>query len=195
MLAINDASVYTSVMTSVPSFEFGPARAGDGEPICHVIAETWVDTYPNAEYGITEAMIRGNQYTPAGQLRPDFIELTEASVRNNGHGANIQVARFEETVVAVGAIKFLEDARRKLTVLFVLPDFQGNRIGPRILDPLLEAEQSHEVFLKVATYNKRAIDLYVSRGFEVVGPATDDHTVFNNGVILPEFEMIRPASS
>jgi [ribosomal protein S18]-alanine N-acetyltransferase len=49
------------------------------------------------------------------------------------------------------------------------PDYQGQGIGRRLLDNLLEFAQGGTVFLEVRTDNEPAIALYRSAGFEQIG--------------------------
>jgi GNAT superfamily N-acetyltransferase len=169
------------------------AKPGDGEAICRVTADTWVDTYPNEDHGITAEMIRRNQYQPDGSLRDDFIDLTEGALNVNGSERAIYVAKKLGEIVGVASLAPVGD-RCKLRTLFVTPSQQGNGIGPELLKQVLSWRPSKETFLNVATYNQRAITLYERFGFKIAGPiAPEDSITFYNGIRLPEYVMVRPS--
>lgn len=169
------------------------AMPGDGEGICRVTAETWVDTYPNEEHGITAGMIRRNQYQSDGSLRNDFIELTEGALNVNGRERAIYVAKKLGEIVGVASLAPVDD-RCKLRTLFVSPAEQGYGIGPELLKQLLSWRPGKETFLNVATYNQRAITFYERFGFNITGSVAPEHSVtFYNNVALPEYVMARPS--
>jgi len=174
-------------------FEIADARPGDGEPICRVMAETWLDTYPNEHYGITADMIRERHYEPDGSLNQGNVATTESHIVSPIDGLLIFTARSEGEVVGVSSAKVTEAGKRKVNTLFVLPKAQSRGIGPKLLDRVLESlGQDEDTYLKVVAYNRRAMSLYARYGFVVVGPvAAADQMRFNNGIILPELEMAR----
>jgi ribosomal protein S18 acetylase RimI-like enzyme len=170
------------------------ARPGDGEAICRVIAETWLDTYPNESHGITADMIYPRQYDPDGQLSREKIALTEDSIADEDEGRAIFVARKNDEVVGVSSTSITDNGEQKLNVLFVLPSTQGMGIGVSLYNAAIDRLRSGDIYLKVVSYNQRALAMYTRRGFEVTQPVSgDDRLIFENGVVLPELEMVKRA--
>jgi ribosomal protein S18 acetylase RimI-like enzyme len=178
-------------------FEIDVARPGDARPICRVMAETWMDTYQNEEHGITADMIRARQYDPDGSISREKIALTERSIADSDFVRRIFTARMNGEVVGVSSVSDPEIGKRKINTLYVLPNVQGMRIGSALLETGLGwlDRREADVYLKVATFNQKAINLYTKYGFIPTGPVpVEDQMQFDNGIILPELEMIRRVS-
>lgn len=174
------------------NIEIRPSQNGDAEGICRVIAVTWLDTYPNQEHGITKEMIYPRFFDEAGEFRHDKIAQTTRNIATKSPAYESFVAYSGKAILGVSSAKVNEAGKRKLNVIYVLPMFQGASIGSRLFDAVIDWHGHNDVYLKVATYNQRAIDFYVKRGFEEVGPvATEDEMRFDNGTLLPEIEMVK----
>ena len=174
--------------------EIRPSKNGDAVGISRVLAETWLSTYPNEELGITRDMIYPRHYRPDGSLKPEKVAITAANIASKRPGYESFVAVDDGNIVGVSSAE-VAGGKRKLRVLYVLPEFQGRGLGNRLFDSVMAWHGDNDIFLKVATYNHRAIRFYVERGFVPLGPVQpEDEMRFDNGMLLPEIEMVRFAS-
>ncbi len=82
--------------------------------------------------------------------------------------------------------------KNKLNVLYVLPAYQGKKIGYRLWQEALAfAGNDKDIILDVATYNAKAISFYSRLGFVDTGKRfTHDESMFKSGVKIPEMEMV-----
>ncbi|MDV3127417.1 ribosomal protein S18-alanine N-acetyltransferase [Mycobacterium sp. 21AC1] len=88
-----------------------------------------------------------------------------------GHNHYI-AARAEGTLVGYAGISRLGRTKPyeyEIHTIGVDPDFQGQGIGRRLLDDLLDFASGGMVFLEVRTDNEPAIKLYESAGFTNIG--------------------------
>ena len=181
-------------MSGKLSYEITMAHPGDAVPICEVLAQTWLDTYPNAENGVTVEMIQAFHYEPDGRLNREHVTKTEKGILESSPDGKhcIFTASFEDKVVGVSSAIIIKESKRKLNVVYVLPQYQGKGIGKDLIEPVLQWHGNKDVYLKVASFNKRAMNLYEKYGFIVSGPVPEDEQfVFANGLVLPEVEMVR----
>jgi len=110
-------------------------------------------------------------------VEPDFFKkdrkkFTSETIRR----CRNLVCEHEEKVV--GIISCSEDY---IEGLFVLPDFWNKGIGTELLNSA--TAEKKELCLQVYSDNKRAIDFYRKRGFEIIGKGVCQMTN------LPYFEM------
>ncbi|MFN8670450.1 MAG: GNAT family N-acetyltransferase [Candidatus Sericytochromatia bacterium] len=60
-----------------------------------------------------------------------------------------------------------------LSRLYILPNFQGKKIGKNLLENLIENNTIKEIFLSVEENNEKAISFYKKEGFEIVDKKVD----------------------
>ncbi|MEI6627006.1 MAG: GNAT family N-acetyltransferase [bacterium] len=163
------------------------AKKSDGEGFRDVLYQTWLDTYPNTEAGITIEDIK------------DFFDRIKKErackgVKKIESGEVRLVAKQGDKVVGVCRLVISEEIN-KLQSLYVLPEYQGQKIGWRLWQ---EAQKyfnpQKDIFLGVAEYNKKAQTFYQKLGFVFTGKRIiNERFVFKSGAQLIELEMIKQA--
>jgi len=170
-----------------------PARIEDAEEIRRIQAATWLETYPNAERGITYDGVR--KRTEGADREKVFakIEFWREHIETVGKDHAVFVARRNSQIigyVAPGTI----DEQSRLGSLYVLPEAQGLGAGKKLLQQALDwLGDAVDVYLHVAVYNTKAIDFYKRFGFEMTGRYFDDEDGRSLGAVIPEYEMVRRA--
>ncbi len=160
----------------------------DAQEIGEVYYKTWLDTYPNEEFGVTKEDIDfifkdiknvdGSKYT---SLPDDTVYFT---AKENGH--------------VVGVCKLVKrDDINELKSIYVLPEYQGKGIGKMFWSEALKFfDSTKETTVKAVTYNKNAIEFYKKLGFKETGKIIYDETLkMQSGAIPPELEMIISATN
>ncbi|HUC20593.1 MAG TPA: GNAT family N-acetyltransferase [Candidatus Polarisedimenticolaceae bacterium] len=164
----------------------------DAAAIYHVQRQTWLATYPNAAHGVTKQDIEAK--FPLGADAEEAIERKRILLRAQSAGAREWIAKDAGAVVgwAVGLIK---QDKHELAAMYVLPDYQGKRVGGKLIAAALEwLGDNHEVTLTVATYNRKAIEFYKRWGFRSLGPDPETDSILPSGAGIPSLKMIRPAA-
>ena len=68
----------------------------------------------------------------------------------------------------------LDEGAVEIVRLYVLPEFYGQGIGKALLGEVeTYFDPKHEVWLDVFEENKRAVDFYLSQGYQIVTRATE----------------------
>ena len=69
----------------------------------------------------------------------------------------------------IGFICILDlDTELEIIDVFVLPEYQGNGYGDKLLKYILDNYKNRNYFLEVNVNNERAINLYKKNGFEIL---------------------------
>jgi ribosomal protein S18 acetylase RimI-like enzyme len=162
----------------------------DADAIRQVQRLTWLATYPNEAFGITRADIEAFfvERTPAARQRG----AARRRAINTSPRRHLWVADSGTGVVGM-CLARKEGEVRHIQALYVLPDFQGQGIGRRLLQRALEwLGADRPVTLSVATYNSRAIAFYERLGFAPSGnPSPLPPPPLPSGVVIPDIEMIK----
>lgn len=81
--------------------------------------------------------------------------------------------------------------------MYVLPDYQGQGIGSKLIDKALKwYGDDIDIYLEVISYNQKAIDFYKRFGFEITDTIVDDTIGLPDYIkVLPVTEMVRRAKS
>jgi GNAT superfamily N-acetyltransferase len=163
----------------------------DADSVRHVHKRTWLATYPNEALGITPADIeaRFDVNTPEAYQRRQA--QAQRAINANPH-RHLWVAESETGIVGFCLVR-KEEAGHHITALYVLPDYQGQGIGKRLMQTALAwLGADRPVTLGVATYNTRAIAFYEQLGFVSSGnPSPFPAPPLPSGVVIPEIEMIK----
>lgn len=165
------------------------ATPDHAEAIREVQRHTWIATYPNAEYGITKADIEAWFYeTP--EKAPIRREQRRQSVATAPFHA--WIAMDGETVVGFCMVK-QEQQENLVQALYVLPEYQGQGVGKRLLQAALQwFGAGKEIVLNVASYNEKAMAFYRAFGFVPAGIVAPAETLqLPSGVHLPEIKMVK----
>jgi ribosomal protein S18 acetylase RimI-like enzyme len=171
------------------------AKPEDAEAVVEVLRLTWMDTYPNAEVGITDEDIRLRTEGEHGERIGQNINKWRKNIENIDGSRLVIVARINGKVVGVTAPR-VTDGIRRLGALYVLPEAQGKGVGGLLIRKALEWHgNKDDIYLNVATYNLHAIDFYRNYGFEQTdNPVVDEGNVYGKTQI-PEIEMVRKAKN
>ena len=157
--------------------------------VTRLLRDTWLDTYPNEEYGITKEEIL-DRYDEA---KPDFEERMERRRQNVNQdpSSHSWVAKVDGKIVGFCAAGKGEENR--IFAIYVLPQFQGQKIGWKMMKNALDwMGEPKEVYINVASYNQKAINFYEKVGFRKTGKKVeDDVAAFPSGAKIPEIEMLK----
>ncbi len=167
------------------------ATVNDIDIIQKIRKETWLDTYPNPELGIT-----------IEDVESEFVETPDQKIKNRKRREkwiiepsiyNL-IAREENRAIGffIGR-KFPKYSR--IGAIYILPDFQGKGIGAMLMKKGLGwLGDDLDILVNLASYNKNAQEFYRKFGFELTGKnATDTHHPLASGKVIPEVEMKKPA--
>jgi ribosomal-protein-alanine N-acetyltransferase len=106
------------------------------------------------------------------ELRAFPHHWSEGNFRDCLHaGYECRVLVREEQIIGYGVLSVAADEAHVQT-LCIDPEFQGNGLGRRLLERLLnraKQRRADAVFLEVRTSNRVALDLYRAVGFNEVG--------------------------
>jgi len=157
----------------------------DVEGIFKVQKETWLATYPNEEAGITVEDIEEKDF-----FNPEKIKRYKKEILDNKN-RQTWVAKDGASVIGFcGALKEYDMLR--LSAIYVLPKYQGRGVGKMLMSEGLNWLGDCEVEVRVAKYNKQAIDFYKKFGFKEVSDVDrkELHS-FPSGKLIPEILMIK----
>jgi ribosomal protein S18 acetylase RimI-like enzyme len=142
--------------------EICDAAVDDAPEIQSVHLQTWLSTYPNAEYDITKKDVLDLNIT--GELR---THLRREYIREVG--GHTFVAKADGRIVGFCSLK-RESKCNDIHSLYVLQEYQGQGIGKALLKAAIEwFGNTNSVYLCVAIYNYPAQDFYLSQGFRFTG--------------------------
>lgn len=170
--------------------EIETASNSDVPGIIEVEKQTWIDSYPNDEFGITESDVRarfGSEFTKkrAEDMR---IEMEDTDHR-------YRVVKVNGLVVAYSHL--LKEADfGDLVEVYVLPEHQGRGIGGALIrDGLNWLGDDKPIRLEVAVYNP-AIAIYEHYGFvkrpDLKQAEGEDWNILPSGKRIPVIFMERP---
>jgi hypothetical protein len=171
-----------------PRIEVVLAQPGDARGIQEVYYRTWLDTYPNEEFGITIDDIE-DQYKDA--FTEETLQRRATGIEHPPEGHLILVAKDGEKVVGTSRIIQNPD-KDQLKTIYVLPEYQGKGIGRALWNKIQTLiDTSKDMVVQVTTYNTPAIEFYKRLGFEDTGKRWEDEKFkFKSGAKMPEQEMI-----
>jgi ribosomal protein S18 acetylase RimI-like enzyme len=167
-----------------------PMCAQDVPGVQELFVETWIDTYPNVEAGITEEDIRDHFKQ---SLTPETIKRRTEQLRDMPTNERRLIAHADGRPVGLCVATIMED-RNTLLRFYVLPAYQGKGIGTKLWNEMLRClPADRPTYLEVATYNKKAQRFYEKRGFIDTGVRTlTDRFHFKSGALMPNKEMMCP---
>ena len=109
-------------------------------------------------------MIKEVSYNDILSLFKGYKEDYVISMSNNS-----KYYAYELNNEFIGFICILDlDTELEIIDVFVLPEYQGNGYGDKLLKYILDNYKNRNYFLEVNVNNERAINLYKKNGFEVL---------------------------
>lgn len=172
-------------------FIISSARPEDAEGIYQVQRQTWIDTYPNDQAGISEQDIRDRIEGANGEKVVNKIDRWRKRIESTGEKGGIFIAKQDDKVIGFVAPGIIEGQRR-IGALYVLPEAQGQGLGRSLLNKAIDWHgRDEDIYLHVASYNDNAIGFYEKNGFEKTGRVIEDIDAHeNNAKEIPEIEMV-----
>jgi ribosomal protein S18 acetylase RimI-like enzyme len=171
-----------------PAIEIFEAAPEDVAGIVAVQKETWLATYPNEEYGITEEDILSKDWDS-----PDRIARWQKTIIEGSDANRLWIAKEREKVVGVCSVS-KGDNQNQVRAIYVLPEYQGKGVGKKLLEKAFDwlGDEKNTV-LGVVKYNTNAIEFYKKFGFEGEREVPSSPAgQLPSGKLLPEIEMIKP---
>lgn len=182
--------------------EIEEASSDDVDGLEEVYRESWMQTYPNEEAGITREALQdrlAEVYSPdtrnLREIRLSAKPVSETHLVAKVNGKVVGSCRVARAGAQTRSGLALKD-RNELMSLYVHPDYQGKGIGTRLWqEAKLKLDQEKDTVLGVATYNERAIAFYKALGFEETEVDLTSETFrLSNGAIIPQHMMILRAN-
>ena len=164
------------------------ATAQDVEGIQTVFDETWLDTYPNEEAGITKEDILDKR---KDSFDPERLQKRRDHFANPPKNQKFVIAKDGDKVVGLCSL-LREDEYNKLSTIYILPEYQGKGIGKRLWEAVAPfIDESKKTIVQVATYNTKAITFYEKLGFVDTGKRfSDEKFRMKRGALIPEMELV-----
>ena len=147
------------------------ASAEDASSIRQVQHDTWIDTYPNEELGLTEELIRDRVASLTG---PKKVKSLEEALRLENQ--RTWVAKDGSRIVGYCTAEKKPDINR-LGAIYILPEYQNKHIGTDLINSALEWLNDKDIKVEVATYNEKAIKFYEKHGFVKTGEVGDSDRI------------------
>ncbi len=159
------------------------------EPVSELLRLTWLDTYPNEEFGITVEDIKAKQDSVTPEYKAQ-IEKRKANV-NTDPNIHSWVAKYGEKIVGFCAAS--REKQDRIWAIYVLPEYQGKKVGKTLFVNALEwIGEADKILINVASYNDKAINFYKSFGFTESGNTVhSEAAALSSGVIIPEIELVK----
>jgi len=167
--------------------EIVEAAPEDVRGMQEVYQETWLDTYPDEEAGITREDIEDFHKDILSEKR--LAERAE-QVAHPKEGHTILLAKEGSKVVGVCYL-ITSGEQNRLRSLYVRPGYQGKGVGRKLwAEAKKRLDPGKETMVSVATYNKKAIDFYEKLGFRDTGRRfSDERFRMKSGNVIPQMEM------
>jgi ribosomal protein S18 acetylase RimI-like enzyme len=174
---------------AVSTIEIRNATAADAEGILDVRYQTYIETYPNKEHGITRADI---EVYLSRRSQDESVAIQHKLLRNPDL---LSLVALDGASIVAWALFAKDSNRNRLSAVYVLPDYQNQGVGTQMLKRgLAWLGDEKDIWLGVAKYNEQAIRAYEKLGFKRGKDITDDLFELSGGAIIPEIEMIKKAA-
>jgi ribosomal protein S18 acetylase RimI-like enzyme len=161
---------------------------GEEKEIASIRKETWLDTYPNEQYGITREDILSKDFDSEMKLQE-----SRGMIKSSGKGSNyIRIAKDGGKIIGFSSgIK--RENFNELTAFYILPSYQGQGTGKMLAKLILEwLGEDKKIVVNVVEYNEKAKFFYKKLGFIKTGKPVS-YMELPSGKKIPEIEMeIRP---
>ena len=161
--------------TNMPSFEIRPLRLSDCDKIGPLLREIWLDAYKGIQ--TDEELLEQSYKVHTTEIIA--LEIDDQNVHS---------------VVAICDGRIIGHARSDLVGekvdlfrLYILREFYGQGIGKALLQEVeTYFDPKHDVWTEVYEENYRAVNFYLSQGYQIMVRATEVQT---EGKDVFEFKM------
>jgi RimJ/RimL family protein N-acetyltransferase len=150
--------------------------------------QSWLDTYPNDEHGVTTQWIKkyfAPRLTDAGIK--DFEKML--ATEQNNPNVIILTARDSDGMIVGYLLGNIDDDDKKyhLSVLYTDKKTHGSGLGSELMQRFLDwSDLTQSTYLDVVVYNKRAMRFYEKWGYRKI-----PHSEYMENDILPSIKMVR----
>ena len=161
----------------------------DVKGIQQVFYETWLETYPNKEAGVT---IEDIEEKFKDRFSEKFIQKRTEAISNISKNQLFLIAKDENAVIGLCKAEKRESVN-DLSAIYILPNYQGKGVGMMFWKKVKKFfGNKKDIIVHVATYNSQAINFYKKLGFiDTDKRFTDEkHRMPISGVFIPETELI-----
>ncbi len=172
---------------SKPKFSIRPMQEADIDEATEMRLQSWLDTYPNDDYGVTREWVeQRNQIQRSDEVNAKRLEKFRQG-RHNGT-SNGWVARDNEgKIVGVTTPYVDNDGIQHVGSLYVDKTQHGTGLGSALMQKVVDwFDPSKPIVLGVVSYNERAKAFYRKWGFEEI-PNSEE--LFDG--LIPEVHMVR----
>lgn len=189
--------------TQEGGFKIELASPANIQRLQEIIRACWLDTYPNAEHGITAEDIAGKNFFDGddGEAR-EYREGRKREMIEDPENEHTWVAKNEKKEI-VGFLRMhkadgTEYMRKvkpyaEIDKIFILKDFRARGLGQKLMDEAEAWAGNLDIRAEVVAYNEDAIRFYERNGFvkedEKLFPP--DTRRFPSGKELPKMDMVK----
>ena len=151
-----------------PRYTIRDARPEDAEAIIAMHAQSWLETYPNKEAGVTEDWVR--ERTDRWSTEENLEKRRDIIRRCKGNpNAFYRVAENDKGEIVGMAAPFRNETVQRVGAINVKKSYQGTGLAQGLMDQIIEwMDTRRPLQLEVASYNERAKAFYRKYGFEEV---------------------------
>lgn len=165
------------------------AKPEDVEGIYQVRKITWLDTYPNEDFGIAKKEIE-EKFIEIEKNFNQYLKERKKRLRKKQSKSATWVANIDNQVV--GFCMAEKGEKNKIGAIYILPQFQRKGIGKKLMKKALAwLGKEKDIYVNVVSYNQKAISFYQSLGFIKTGKTVKEKGAdLPSGKSLPEIEMV-----
>jgi len=149
-------------------------------------AQSWIDTYPNAEQGVSMEWVRD---LTDSWLTPDGFEKSISFMSNIiGKPNNLHCVAVDNNGKVAGCVHVsCIDNNQILEALYVEKKYHGKGVAQKLMNQAMGwIDLSKPIQLEVTSYNDRAIAFYQKYGFKI-----EEGSEHKFQDVMPTLNMIR----
>lgn len=159
----------------------------DVEPVARMVAQSWIETYVNKKYGVTEEWVKKRT---GSRLTLDAIRARQQKLLNNIGNPDVGafVAKDKTgNVIGMTAPYRDNDGKQQVGALYVDKEYHGKGVAGKLMKKVFDwAKPDEPIYLGVAIYNDRARAFYRKWGFTEIPGSEQLH---DN--TIPEIIMVK----
>ncbi|MCL2037929.1 GNAT family N-acetyltransferase [Candidatus Saccharibacteria bacterium] len=156
----------------MPDATIRSAIPDDAEPIRRMQAQSWRETYPSPENGISREWVEkrtAEWFEPFDEKMAESRKMLESAIDDPKQFYRVAESNGQIIGIIHGVVR--EDNSGHLWAIYTDKSQHGSGLGQRLvaeLDEFFDENNVQRVDLEVASYNDRAINFYQKFGFEIV---------------------------